>query len=94
MGAAQARRKFAKRRLRQRGDHGWGGIVPAMKGGMAAVLALIMLPIIASIGFFIGVVRFDGSFAAMFAGAMFIALATGVLVGALRIARDAEGPGH
>ena len=37
---------------------------------MAAVLALIMLPIIASIGFFIGVVRFDGSLAAAFAGAV------------------------
>lgn len=61
---------------------------------MAAVFALVMLPIIASIGFFIGVVRFDGSFAAAFAGAIFVALAVGVLVGALRIAREAEGPGH
>jgi hypothetical protein len=58
---------------------------------MAAVLALVMLPIIASSGFFIGVVRFDGSLSAAFAGAVFIALATGVLVGALRIAREAEG---
>ena len=73
---------------------GWAGTIPAKKQGMAAVFALIMLPIIASIGFFIGVVRFDGSLAAMFAGATFIALATGVLVGALRIAREAEGPGH
>ena len=70
------------------------GIVPALHEGMAAVLALIMLPIIASIGFFIGVVRFDGSLAAAFAGAVFIALAAGVLVGALRITREAEGPGH
>ena len=62
--------------------------------GMAAVLALVMLPIIASVGFFIGVVRFDGSFAAAFAGAIFIALATGVLIGALHIAREAEGPAH
>ncbi|HEX2685299.1 MAG TPA: hypothetical protein VHN14_01710 [Kofleriaceae bacterium] len=61
---------------------------------MAAVFALVMLPIVASIGFFIGVVRFDGSLSAAFAGAIFIALATGVLVGALRIAREAEGPGH
>jgi hypothetical protein len=61
---------------------------------MAAVFLLVMLPIIASVGFFIGVVRFDGSFAAAFAGAIFIALAAGVLVGALRIARDAEEPGH
>jgi len=70
------------------------GIVPAWQMSMAAVLALVMLPIIASVGFFIGVVRLDGSFAAAFAGATFIALATGVLVGALRIAREAEGPAH
>jgi hypothetical protein len=37
---------------------------------MAAVLALVMLPIIASSGFFIGVVRFDGSPSAAFAGAI------------------------
>lgn len=63
---------------------------------MAAVLALVMLPIIASIGFFLGVVFNDGSFGSALAGAMFVALAVGVLGGALRIARDAEGkqPAH
>jgi len=61
---------------------------------MAAVLALIMLPLVASVGFFIGVIRADGSLSAAFAGAVFIALAVGVLVGALRIAREAEGRAH
>ena len=59
---------------------------------MAAVFALIMLPIIASIGFFVGAVHVSSSFSAAFAGAVFIALAIGVLGGALRLAREAEGP--
>lgn len=63
---------------------------------MAAVFALVMLPIIASVGFFLGVVFTDGSLASAFAGALFVALAIGVFGGALRIARDAEGeqPAH
>ncbi|HEU4726454.1 MAG TPA: hypothetical protein VFT22_01135 [Kofleriaceae bacterium] len=65
---------------------------PAMSGRMAAVLALVMLPIIAAVGFFVGVIRADGSVSAAFAGATFIALALFVLFGALRIARDAERP--
>jgi len=51
-----------------------------------------MLPIIASVGFFIGVISMDGSLASAFAGATFVALATGVFVGALRLTRAAEGP--
>lgn len=58
---------------------------------MAAVLALVMLPIVAAIGCFIGIVRADGSLSSAFAAATFIALAAFVLVGALRIARDSEG---
>jgi hypothetical protein len=61
---------------------------------MAAVLALVMLPIIASIGLFIGIAHADGSLSSAFAGAVFALLATGVLGGALRVARDAEGKGH
>ena len=49
-----------------------------------------MLPVIAAIGFFVGVVRADSSLASAFAGAIFIGLATGVLYGALRIMRTAE----
>jgi hypothetical protein len=42
-------------------------------------------------------VHSDGSGSSAFAGATFVALAVGVLVGALRITRDAERnaqPGH
>jgi hypothetical protein len=58
---------------------------------MAAVLALVMLPIVAAVGCFISIVRSDGSLSSAFAAATFIALAGFVLVGALRIARDSEG---
>jgi len=61
-----------------------------MQASMAAVLALIMLPIIASLGFFFGVLRGDASLAAACAGAVFFALAAFVLGGALRLVRDAE----
>jgi len=61
---------------------------------MAAVLALVMLPIIAATGFFLGVVRADGTLSSAFAGVTFVILAIGVLGGALRIARDADGTGH
>jgi hypothetical protein len=55
-------------------------------------MALVLLPIIASVGFFVGVIYADASIASAFAGALFVALATGVFVGALRMAREAEGP--
>ena len=58
--------------------------------GMAAVLALVMLPLIASVGFFLGVLG-TGPAAAL-AGATFVLLAGGVLAGALQIARDGERP--
>jgi hypothetical protein len=58
---------------------------------MAAVLALVMLPIIAAAGCFISIIRTDGSLSSAFAGATFFALAAFVLVGALRITHDAEG---
>ena len=61
-----------------------------MPSSMAAVLALIMLPIVASLGFFFGVLRGDDSPAAACAGAVFFALAAFVLGNALRLVRDAE----
>lgn len=61
---------------------------------MAAVLALVMLPIIAAVGFLFGVLHADGSLVALATGIVFVALATFVLGGAFRIVRDAEGPGH
>jgi hypothetical protein len=66
----------------------------AIAGCMAAVLALIMLPLIAGVGFFIGVSHPEGSIAGASAGLVFIALAGFVLVNALRLARNAEGPEH
>lgn len=59
---------------------------------MAAVFALVLLPVIAAVGFFVGAVRADGSLASAFAGAIFAALAAFVFVGALRIAREGAGP--
>jgi hypothetical protein len=59
---------------------------------MAAVLALIMLPIIACIGLFASFVSVQGSFSTTLAGATFISLALFVLFGALRIMRDSEQP--
>ena len=59
---------------------------------MAAVLALVMLPIIAAIGCFVSIVHGDHTWSSACAGAAFAALAIGVLVGALRIVREAEGP--
>jgi hypothetical protein len=58
---------------------------------MAAVLALVMLPIVAAVGCFVGLVRADGSPSSAFAATTFVALSGFVLVGALRIARDGEG---
>lgn len=57
---------------------------------MAAVLALIMLPIIASIGFFLGCIHGDASVGTLFAGGLFVALASMVFIGALRVVHDAE----
>jgi hypothetical protein len=61
---------------------------------MAAVFALIMLPLVAAVGFFVGVIRADGTASSTLAGVTFLALAAFVLIGALKIARDAEGPAH
>jgi hypothetical protein len=61
---------------------------------MAAVLALVMLPIIAAVGCFLSLVRSDGSASSAFAATAFIALTGFVLTGALRIARDGEGRHH
>ena len=58
---------------------------------MAAVLALIMLPIIAAVGFFLGS-NAHASVGVIVAGGSFAVLAAFVLIGALRIVHDAEGP--
>ena len=70
------------------------GIVPAWQTSMPTAFALVMLPVIALVGLFTVVVRCDGSFAAVLAGAIFLAVTIGAVVGASRIARDVEGPGQ
>ena len=57
---------------------------------MAAVLALVMLPLLAAVAFFGGVTRSDGSLGSAFAMLTFVALGCGVLFGALRILRQSE----
>lgn len=57
---------------------------------MAAVFALVMLPTIAAVGFFLGVVDADVSFRSVYAGLVFFGLAVGVFAGALRVASTAE----
>lgn len=52
---------------------------------MAAVLALVMVPLIAAIGFFLGATRGDSSIASTLAMATFASLGVGVLVGALKL---------
>jgi len=61
---------------------------------MAAVLALIAVPLLAAIGFFTGAWRTDTTLSSTFAMALFFALGTGVLVGALRLIRNLEQGDH
>lgn len=58
---------------------------------MAAVLALVMVPLFAAIGFFAGATRADGTLSSAFAMAMFFGLGALVLFGTLRLIRDVEG---
>lgn len=57
---------------------------------MAAGLALVMLSVLASIGFFVAVLRVGGPLASAFAGATFVLLALGALGAALHVVRDAK----
>jgi hypothetical protein len=77
---ARFARNFALRMARSTHEH----------AGMAAVLALVMLPVVMAIGFFIGTVGSDMSFGSAFAGVTFVALAIGVLVGTLRFEHGLE----
>jgi hypothetical protein len=60
---------------------------------MAAVLALIAVPLLAAIGFFTGACRTDATLSSMFAMALFFALGAGVLVGTLRLISNLEQEG-
>jgi hypothetical protein len=57
---------------------------------MAAVLALVMVPLLASLGFFVGVTRDEGSLSSGFAFATFALLGVGMLFGLLKFVRGLE----
>lgn len=57
---------------------------------MAAVFALVFLPALAAAGLMFKVVQGDLSLASSMAGMMFIALASGIFYGLLRMARQWE----
>lgn len=62
----------------------------AMALRMAAVLALVFLFVLASVGLLFKTLTSEASFASMFALATFVALATGVFVGLFKMARRWE----
>jgi hypothetical protein len=57
---------------------------------MAAVLALVMVPLFASLGFFVGVTGDEGSLRSGFAMATFAMLGVGMLFGLLKFVRGLE----
>ena len=57
---------------------------------MAAVLALVMVPLLASIGFFVGVAGDEGTLRSGVAFATFALLGAGMLIGLLRFVRGLE----
>jgi hypothetical protein len=62
---------------------------------MAAILCLILLPVIASIGFMFGVVRGDMSTGSLFGGTVFVLLAAFLFFAAFNMSRvwDSEKDG-
>jgi hypothetical protein len=54
---------------------------------MAAVLCLVMLPLMAALGFMLGVVQGEWSGASFLAGAAFVLLGSGLFVGAFKLAQ-------
>jgi hypothetical protein len=67
-----------------------GGMLIAIRKCMAAVLALVLLPIIASVGFMVKVVLTDLSVGSAIAGLAFLLLAGGVFVGLFNMVRRWE----
>jgi cytochrome c biogenesis protein CcdA len=61
---------------------------------MAAVFALVFLPVLASIMLFGTILRGDVSLATALAGACFIALGSGVFLGLYRMMKAWEGEHH
>jgi hypothetical protein len=61
---------------------------------MAAVLLLIMLPLMAAVGFMLGVVGGQWSFTSVIGGATFVLLAGLLLGGAVKLAHQWDGDQH
>lgn len=61
---------------------------------MAAVFALVFLPVLACVALFAKMLRGDVSFSTGLASMCFIALATGVFYGLYRMAKHWEGEHH
>lgn len=57
---------------------------------MGAVLLLVFLPVMASVGFMCGVMQNDSSHGGVIAGLAFIVLAIGLFVGLLNLVRHWE----
>jgi hypothetical protein len=62
-----------------------------MRGIMAAVLCLVFLPLMAALGFMLGVVGAELSIASVLGGLTFLLLGAGMFVGMLNMARGWEG---
>jgi hypothetical protein len=61
---------------------------------MAAVFALVFLPVLASVALFAKIFGGDVSFSTALASACFIALASGVFYGLFRMSKQWEGEHH
>lgn len=57
---------------------------------MAAVFALVMVPLLAALGFFVGVAGDEGSLRSGVAAVTFAALGVGMLIGLLRLVKGLE----
>jgi hypothetical protein len=62
----------------------------AIRQRMAAVLTLVLLPIIASLGFMFGLVQNDRSVGSAIGGLVFLLLASGVFLGLFTMVRRWE----
>jgi hypothetical protein len=59
-----------------------------MPAAMGAVFLLVLLPIVASIGFMLKAIQGDPSAGGIFAGFMFLFLSCVIAVGAIRMAKS------
>jgi hypothetical protein len=59
---------------------------------MAAILCLVFLPMIAAVGFMVGVAGGEHSLSSIFSGLIFATLGFGIFIGMFKMARTWEGP--